>query len=112
MNINWTDLIRMTIIGQGIATTLLVGLILYRYGQLIVKSTFRVRERSVPWHFITLSMSYILATIYICSNLLDRLGQPFSWRIPVGWAVFMMGDIGLILFASIIKDELKYIRKF
>jgi uncharacterized BrkB/YihY/UPF0761 family membrane protein len=104
----------MTTIGHGIATLFLLILVLSRYAKVIMKRTFTKKDRVMPWHIITISLSYFLSTIFICMAMIERIGldKPVSWRVPLGFIAFFLGDMGLMFIASYMKEELNHIRRF
>lgn len=104
MNSGWIDFLRTLVIGHGISIFILTVVVFVRYAKLLMKKPGK--DRRVPWHILSIAISYFLGTILACGTMAEKLGDPFSWRLPVAAMSFMLGNVGLFLIASYIKDEL------
>lgn len=100
------DKIRMLVIGHGISVFIFTVIVVLRYARILMKHPIIYRrDRRIPWHIISTALSYFLLTIFVCVSLLNRMGESLSWRVPLAICSFLLGNIGLFLMASYLKDE-------
>lgn len=52
-------------------------------------------KRSLPWHVALISFSYIICTVFIGLELIGRVGNPWTYRIPLAGVAFVLGDAAL-----------------
>lgn len=108
----WTDLLRTAVIGHGISIFIFTVVIVIRYAKILMRSPSFYRDRRIPWHILSISASYFLLTIFTCIVLVQKLGEPITWRVPLAMVSFVLGNIGLYLIASYLKDEVDKQRRF
>jgi hypothetical protein len=47
-------------------------------------------------HIVTISLSYVLLTIFVGLEIINRFGADVSYRIPLGLVGFTLGDYALM----------------
>lgn len=91
MTIAHLDFFRWFCIIQALIVCCASFMICLRYGFKLGQNPKNV----LFWHVVLVSISYVGAIGYIMITKIERLGQPFSWRLPLAAFVFMSGDAGL-----------------
>ena len=46
-------------------------------------------------HIVTIALSYVLLTLFVGLELVDRFGDPLTYRTPLGIIAFGLGDYAL-----------------
>jgi len=88
------DFWRAFIFAQAFIVGSLTVTIVIRYS--IMLALKPIAERALPTHIVLISSSYLVAIIYICLSLRERLGLPLTYRAPLAGLVFILGDGGLV----------------
>ena len=109
---SWIDLLRTVVIGHGISIFIFTVIIVLRYAKILMRSPSFYRDKRIPWHILTVAGSYFLLTTFTCVILIQKLGDPLTWRVPLAMVSFILGNIGLYLMASYLKDELDKQHRF
>jgi hypothetical protein len=112
MGIHGPDIMRALVIGQGVATVAIIIIILLKYAKILMKRSYKRIRNPVPWHILTIAISYLLATGYICCSIIFRIGQPFTWRIPLAFLIFIFGDIAFTLMISHLNTQIDELYRF
>lgn len=76
-----------------------------------VKYALKVLQESAQprlWHIVLISSSYICGTAIIADVMWERIGQPFSWRLPAIGYFFVAGDAGLCFMLAHIYSHRVY----
>lgn len=91
----WAAVLRFIVFGQGGMVLLLSIGIIVRY-ILLLKASPSGGGRALPIHIFMVSLSYILATIFICLELWFRIGDSMTYRTPMALVIFALGDVALV----------------
>jgi hydrogenase-4 membrane subunit HyfE len=99
-----SDLLRVIILGQGSIVLVLTFVIMRRYGE--IRKRRHYTNIFMPLHLILIGVSYVLATFFMIMQIVDRFNNEFSWRIPVAFISFLVGDLGLWLTSEKLYKDL------
>ena len=98
------DWLRMIVFAQSSIVFWLTALILYRYSR--VRFTYVDKSRKIPLYILALAISHVLGTFFISYAVVERLGQPITWRLPLAFVIFVLGDVALWITDSHVEDQL------
>lgn len=100
------DIIRAGILFFGFIVLYYAKDILWSYSK-VLKRRHGIHKK-LPLHIVEISISYILATMFICGVIGVRFGEPLSWPTILGLPILVIGSHALYIMKSHLNDELHY----
>ena len=94
---------------QAVLVFVMTAAVVVRYG--IALAHVKTRDRVLPLHIVCISLSYLLATVFIGYELWLYWDAPMTYRVPFAAAIFVLGDAGLIFMLVHISVQRKFIGK-